>query len=129
MTDSFAPKARVLVVDDAPEFRYVLWPLLHKEGFFVATAEDGTAAVEKMETEDYDVVVLDVMMPDMDGFEACRRIREFSDAYVLMLTSRDSEADKLEGFAAGADDYLTKPFSGAELVARLRALLARAPLR
>jgi DNA-binding response OmpR family regulator len=91
----------------------------------VDTAADGETAVELARERSPDVIVLDLMLPGIDGVEACRRIRSFSDAYVVMLTARAEEADKLVGLSTGADDYVTKPFSPAELVARIRAILRR----
>jgi DNA-binding response OmpR family regulator len=98
---------------------------LEREGFEVFEADDGEGAVERARELDPDVIVLDLMLPGMDGIEACRRIRAFSDAYVLMLTARVDEVDKIVGLSTGADDYVTKPFSPGELVARIRAMLRR----
>lgn len=117
--------ARVLVVDDAPEFLELLVPLLEHEGFATDTAVDGASAVAAAERRRPDVIVLDLGLPDLDGVEVCRRIRAFSDAYVLMLTSRTTEVDRVVGLEVGADDYMTKPFSPRELVARVRAMLRR----
>jgi len=116
---------RVLVVDDAPEFLELLVPLLAGEGYVTATATDGEAAVDKARSFEPDIIVLDLGLPKIDGVEACRRIRTFSDAYVIMLTSRTTEVDRIVGLEVGADDYLTKPFSPRELVARTRAMLRR----
>ena len=116
---------RVLVVDDAPEFLELLVPLLEHEGFATETATDGAGAVAAAERVRPDVIVLDLGLPDLDGVEVCRRIRAFSDAYVLMLTSRTTEVDRVVGLEVGADDYMTKPFSPRELVARVRAMLRR----
>ena len=98
---------------------------LEREGFEVEGANDGERAVELARCFDPDVIVLDLMLPGMDGLEACRRIRSFSDAYIVMLTARTDELDKIVGLATGADDYVTKPFSPRELVARVRAMLRR----
>ena len=117
--------ARVLVVDDAPEYLELLVPLLVREGYEVATATDGEAALTAARDEAPDVVVLDVMLPKLDGMEVCRRLRGFSDAYVIMLTGRSDEVDRIVGLEVGADDYLTKPFSPRELLARVRAMLRR----
>jgi DNA-binding response OmpR family regulator len=117
---------RVLVVEDAPEFLAVVVSLLRQEGFGVEQATDGEAAVEIARTVSPEVVVLDLNLPKLDGIEVCRRIRTFSDAYVIMLTAKTDEVDKLIGLSVGADDYMTKPFSPRELVARLRAVLRRA---
>ena len=98
---------------------------LEREGFEVTTAGDGERAIEVVRDLDPDVIVLDLMLPGIDGIEACRQIRAFSNAYVLMLTAKAEEMDKIVGLSSGADDYLTKPFSPGELVARIRALLRR----
>jgi DNA-binding response OmpR family regulator len=116
---------RALVVDDAPENRMLVSALLVQQGFDVAQAEDGEAAVLAASLSRLDLIVLDLGLPDIDGVEVCRRVREFSDAHVLMLTAQDTELDKVVGFEAGADDYVTKPFSVAELVGRVKAVLRR----
>jgi DNA-binding response OmpR family regulator len=116
---------RALVVDDAPENRMLVSALLVQQGFDVAQAEDGEAAVKAASLNPLDLIVLDLGLPDIDGVEVCRRVREFSDAHVLMLTAQDTELDKVVGFEAGADDYVTKPFSVAELVGRVKAVLRR----
>ena len=118
-------KGRVLVVDDAPEFRELVGELLRKEGYDVTVAEDGTSGIAAAREVDPDLLVLDLSMPDLDGMEVCRQVREFSDAYVLMLTARDDEIDRVMGLKTGADDYVTKPFSARELSARVEALLRR----
>ena len=124
MPGTTAPRA--LVVDDAPENRMLVSALLVQQGFDVAQAEDGEAAVKAASLNPLDLIVLDLGLPDIDGVEVCRRVREFSDAHVLMLTAQDTELDKVVGFEAGADDYVTKPFSVAELVGRVKAVLRRA---
>jgi DNA-binding response OmpR family regulator len=96
-----------------------------REGFAVMSEGDGLAALEAVRATDPDVVILDVMLPGIDGIEVCRRLRTFSDAYVLMLTARGEEIDRIMGLTVGADDYLVKPFSPRELVARVKALLRR----
>jgi DNA-binding response OmpR family regulator len=116
---------RALVVDDEEPLVRIVASYLEREGFEVLTAGDGERAVELAERERPDVIVLDLMLPGLDGIEACRRIRAFSDAYIVMLTAKAEEADKITGLATGADDYLTKPFSPGELVARVRAMLRR----
>jgi DNA-binding response OmpR family regulator len=116
---------RALVVDDEPSLVRVVSAYLEQEGFEVSTASNGATAVELVRTLAPDVIVLDVVMPGMDGLEACRQIRTFSDAYIIMLTARSEEIDTLIGLAAGADDYLTKPFSPRVLVARIKTLLRR----
>jgi DNA-binding response OmpR family regulator len=116
---------RALVVDDEPPLVQVVSGYLAREGFAVHTAGDGDTAVALAREHRPDVVVLDLMLPGIDGVEVCRRIRAFSDAYVIMLTAKSEEVDKLVGLGVGADDYLTKPFSPRELVARVRAMLRR----
>lgn len=116
---------RVLVVDDEPPIVELVRGYLERDGFEVRVAVDGPSAVESVRAHDPDVVVLDVMLPGFDGIEVCRRIRTFSDAYVLMLTARGEEIDRIMGLTVGADDYLVKPFSPRELVARVKALLRR----
>jgi DNA-binding response OmpR family regulator len=120
-----AAPIRALVVDDEPSLVRVVAAYLEREGFEVATAPDGTQALATARAQAPDVVVLDVVMPGLDGIEVCRQLRTFSDAYVIMLTARADEVDTLVGLAAGADDYLTKPFSPRVLVARIRTLLRR----
>ena len=120
---------RALVVDDAAENRMLVSALLIQQGFAVEQAADGEAAVASAEQFPVDLIVLDIGLPDIDGVEVCRRVREFSDAHVLMLTAQDTELDKVVGFEAGADDYVTKPFSIAELVGRCKAVLRRAASR
>jgi DNA-binding response OmpR family regulator len=116
---------RALVVDDAPENRMLVSALLIQQGYDVVQAEDGEAAVRAAAGHEPHLIVLDVGLPDIDGIEVCRRVRTFTDAYVLMLTAQDTELDKVVGFEAGADDYVTKPFSVAELLGRLKAILRR----
>jgi DNA-binding response OmpR family regulator len=116
---------RALVVDDEPPLVQVVSGYLAREGFDVVTAGDGLSAVTAARQARPDVIVLDLMLPGVDGVEACRRIRTFSDAYIIMLTAKSDEVDKLVGLSVGADDYLTKPFSPRELVARVRAMLRR----
>jgi DNA-binding response OmpR family regulator len=118
-------RPRILVVDDEAPIRELVRGYLEREGFEVEAATDGLAAVDAARASAPDVIVLDVMLPGLDGIEVCRRIRTFSDAYVLMLTARGEEIDRIVGLTVGADDYLVKPFSPRELVARVRALLRR----
>lgn len=115
----------VLVVDDEPSIREIVRAFLEKDGMAVVEAADGPSAVEIARTAAPDVVVLDVMLPGFDGLEVLRRIRTFADPYVLLLTARNDEVDRVVGLTVGADDYLTKPFSPRELVARVHALLRR----
>lgn len=116
---------RVLVVDDEAPIVELVRGYLEREGYVVESAMDGPSAVDAVRALAPDVVVLDVMLPGFDGIEVCRRIRTFSDAYVLMLTARDEEIDRIVGLTVGADDYLVKPFSPRELVARVKALMRR----
>ena len=119
------PGPTILVVDDEPPIIDLVRGYLERDGFTVHAASDGPSAVAAVRDLAPDVVVLDVMLPGFDGVEACRQIRSFSDAYVLMLTARSEEIDRVVGLSVGADDYLTKPFSPRELVARVKALLRR----
>ncbi len=125
MTDSGWPSRRALVVDDEVALAEVVGSYLEREGFEVHAAHDGAEALSLAHDVDPDVVVLDVGLPGIDGFEVCRRLRMFSDAYVVMLTARDTEVDTVVGLSVGADDYVTKPFSPRELVARIQAMLRR----
>ncbi len=116
---------RILVVDDEATLVELVRNYLEREHYEVLTAEDGRTALDLTRTARPDLVVLDVMLPGLDGIEVCRQLRQFSDAYVIMVTARAEEIDKLLGLTVGADDYLTKPFSPRELVARVKALLRR----
>ncbi|MBE6918519.1 MAG: response regulator transcription factor [Ruminococcaceae bacterium] len=116
---------KILVVDDEKLLVKGLKFNLENEGYEVQVAYDGAAAVELVRREDFDLILLDWMMPVMSGSEACMKIREFSDVPVIMLTARSEDADKLMGFACGADDYITKPYNILEVKARIRALLRR----
>ena len=116
---------KVLVVDDEESLVRLVRGYLEREGFEVSAAYDGEAAISLARQARPDLVVLDVMLPGLDGVEVCRRLRQFSDAYVIMLTARAEEIDKIVGLSVGADDYLTKPFSPRELVARVKAMLRR----
>lgn len=125
MTATPPVRHRALVVEDEPSLRRVLVGYLNADGFEVAAAPDGESALERARALDPDVVVLDLGLPGVDGVEVCRRLRTFSECYVVMLTARTEEVDKLVGLSVGADDYMTKPFSSRELVARVRAMLRR----
>jgi len=114
-----------LVVDDEPPIVELVRGYLERDGITVIVAEDGPAALAAARAESPDVVILDLMLPGLDGLEVCRQLRTFSEAYVLMLTARSEEIDRVVGLSVGADDYLVKPFSPRELVARVRALLRR----
>jgi DNA-binding response OmpR family regulator len=116
---------RILVVDDEPPIVELLTGYLEREGWLVRSAPDGPTGLEEVRAFEPDVVVLDVMLPGLDGVEVCRRLRAFSDAYVLMLTARGEEIDRIMGLTVGADDYLLKPFSPREVVARIKAMLRR----
>ncbi len=120
-----AVEARVLVVDDEPIVREVLNRYLSREGFEVETAADGQAALDVFEATRPDLVVLDLMLPRIDGLEVFRRIRARNGAAVIMLTARGEETDRVVGLELGADDYIAKPFSPREVVARVRAVLRR----
>lgn len=118
---------KILVVDDEPRLVRLVSEVLMATGYQVTVASSGKAAIEAVAIEQPDLVLLDILMPmGPDGYEVCRRIREFSTVPVIMLTAKAQEADLLRGFDVGADDYLTKPFSAKELVARVKAVLRRA---
>ncbi len=116
---------RALVVEDEPALAALVADYLVRDGFEVAQAADGETAVRRARELDPDVMVLDIGLPGLDGLEVCRQVRTFSDCYVVMVTARAEEVDTLVGLSAGADDYVTKPFSPRELVARVRAMLRR----
>jgi DNA-binding response OmpR family regulator len=117
--------ARILVVDDEPPIVELVRGYLVREGWTVDVAVDGPTAIERARANPPDVIVLDLMLPGIDGIEVCRQVRTFSDAYVLMLTARSEVIDRIVGLSVGADDYLVKPFSPRELVARIKAVLRR----
>lgn len=116
---------KVLVVDDEPGIRDVIKEYMGVSGFEITESEDGISALNKLYKSEYDLVILDVMMPKMDGWSLCREIRKNSTVPVIMLTARGEEYDKLLGFELGVDDYIVKPFSPKELVARAKAVLNR----
>jgi DNA-binding response OmpR family regulator len=118
----------VLVVDDDPGVLDVVAFTLRREGFEVDEERDGARALEAARTRDYDIVILDVMLPQLSGTEVCRALRAESDVPIVMLTARDAERDRVQGLELGADDYVTKPFSSAELLSRVRAILRRREL-
>jgi len=120
------PRRSVLVVDDEPTLRETLAETLTQDGLRVVTAADGREALERFRADPPDLILLDLMLPELSGIEVCRIIRRESAVPILMLTARDSEIDKVVGLELGADDYVTKPFSLRELQARVRALLRRA---
>ena len=117
--------AKVLVVDDEASIVNIISYNLKKEGYDVITAEDGEAGLELAMNENPDLILLDIMMPKMDGYEVCRKIREKSNVPIIMLTARADEVDKVTGLEMGADDYVTKPFGNRELIARVKAHLRR----
>ena len=114
-----------LVVDDSPDILNLVSSALQRDGFVVSQASSGDDAIALARRDSPDLIVLDVMMPGTDGIETCRLLREFTDAYIVMLTARADEVDKLVGLSIGADDYMVKPFSPRELVARAHAMLRR----
>ena len=122
---SAAPEFRALVVDDEAALGDVVASYLKRELFEVHLAHDGHSALTLAREVDPDIVILDIGLPGVDGIEVCRQLRVFSDAYVIMLTARDTEVDTIVGLSVGADDYVTKPFSPRELVARVRTVLRR----
>jgi two-component system response regulator RegX3 len=117
--------ARVLVVEDEESFSDALSYMLRKEGFEVSVAATGTSALTEFDRTGADIVLLDLMLPEMSGTEVCRQLRSRSHVPIIMVTARDSEIDKVVGLEIGADDYVTKPYSPRELVARIRAVLRR----
>ena len=117
---------QILVVDDEPVFRDTLAFNLRRDGFDVTTAADGLSAVEAFQKTEPDLILLDLMLPGISGIEVCKRVREVSSVPIIMVTAKDDEIDKVVGLEVGADDYLTKPYSYRELLARIRALLRRA---
>jgi two-component system, OmpR family, response regulator RegX3 len=121
-----AETRRVLLVEDEKSIRSAVAAYLEREGYWVTPAEDGQVALEAFAKHKFDVIVLDLMLPKVSGEEVCRRIRNASDVPIIMLTAKGEEEDRIAGLELGADDYLVKPFSPRELVARVRALLRRA---
>ena len=119
-------RLKILVVDDEKVLVKGIKFNLENEGYQVETGSDGEEAVDKARTGQFDLIILDLMMPKIDGLQACMKIREFSNVPVIMLTAKGEDADKIIGFECGADDYITKPFNILELKARIRALLRRA---
>jgi two-component system KDP operon response regulator KdpE len=119
-------KGRILVVDDDKTLIRLMREALSKADYDVITASNGIDALQELYSKQPDLIILDVMMPRMDGWETAQRIRQVSQVPIIMLTAKDEESDKLKGFAAGVDDYVTKPFSFAEIVARVGAVLGRA---
>ena len=116
---------RILVVDDEPSILDLVGLYLGREGYRVETAADGATALQRIQARPPALLVLDLMLPEVDGYEVCRRVRATSNLPILMLTARDDDVDKIVGLELGADDYLTKPFNPRELVARVKAILRR----
>jgi DNA-binding response OmpR family regulator len=117
---------RILVVDDEPLYQHLVTVNLEKEGYEVITANNGEDAIEMVSVRHPDLIIMDVMMPKLDGITACERIHQFSNVPIIMLTAKGEEQDRVRGLNVGADDYVVKPFSATELVARVRAVLRRA---
>ena len=116
---------KILVVDDEPKIREVIREYAEFSGYEVVEAEDGMSAIGLCKLNDYDLIIMDVMMPKLDGFSACKEIKKIKDVPVIMLSARGEEYDKLFGFELGVDDYIVKPFSPKELMARINAVLSR----
>ncbi|ADQ03657.1 two component transcriptional regulator, winged helix family [Caldicellulosiruptor owensensis OL] len=121
-------KAHILVVDDEKPIVDIIKFNLEKEGYKVTASYDGEDALNRIKSENYDMVLLDVMLPKIDGFSVCKKVREFSDVPIIMITAKADEVDKVLGLELGADDYITKPFGIRELIARVRANLRRTAL-
>jgi len=119
------PKTKILVIDDEPSILNLVSGYLRQEGYEVITASDGTAGINAARSHQPDLIILDIMLPGMDGIELLSQLRRESDVYVIMLTARAEETDKIVGLTIGADDYVTKPFSPRELTARVNAALRR----
>ena len=115
----------ILVVDDNPEIREIIRILLTGEGYEITEAADGIRALKELERCDFDLIILDIMLPSMNGYEVCQKIREKSNAPILFLSARTTDSDKILGFSSGGDDYLAKPFSYSELLGRTKALIRR----
>ena len=116
---------KILIVDDEPDIITLISRHAKREGYEYAAASDGGQAIDACKAETFDLIVMDIMMPETDGYTACKKIREFSDTPVIMLSARGTEFDKLFGFEVGVDDYVTKPFSPMELMARIKAVMSR----
>lgn len=116
---------KLCIVDDEEKIRALIKKYALFEGYEVKEAENGMQAIEMCQSEDFDLVVMDIMMPELDGFSACKKIREFSEVPVIMLSARGEEYDKIHGFEIGVDDYMVKPFSPKELMMRVQAVLKR----
>ena len=114
---------KVLIADDEKHIREILKMYCEKEGFDVIEAADGAEAILKVQSEKPDILILDIMMPVMDGLEVCKQVRKMSDLPIIMLTAKDEDDDRILGLEIGADDYITKPFNSREVVARIKAVL------
>lgn len=115
----------ILIADDNPEIREIIKILLTGEGFLVTEAKNGITALENIKNQNFDLIILDIMMPGMNGYETCQNIRDISNAPILFLSARTTDSDKILGFSSGGDDYLEKPFSYPELIGRAKALIRR----
>lgn len=118
-------QTKILIVDDNPEIREIIEILLTGEGFETVQAKDGITALQLLKEQDFDLIILDIMMPGMNGYQTCLEIRKFSNAPILFLSARTKDSDKTLGFSSGGDDYLAKPFSYNELINRAKALIRR----
>ena len=116
---------KILIVDDEPKIREVIREYAEFSGYEVEEAEDGMSAIGLCKLNDYDIIIMDIMMPKLDGFSACKEIKKIKDIPTIMLSARGEEYDKLFGFELGIDDYIVKPFSPKELMARINAVLSR----
>ena len=118
-------KQKILIADDEAQIREILRIYFEKEGFEVIEAEDGAAAILKVQSEKPDILLLDIMMPVLDGIEVCKQVRKMTDLPIIMVTAKDEDDDRIAGLEIGADDYITKPFNSREVVARVKAVLRR----
>ena len=118
-------KQKVLIADDEAPIREILKIYCEKEGFDVIEAADGAEAILKVQSEKPDIIILDIMMPVLDGLEVCKQVRKMSDIPIIMLTAKDDDDDRILGLEIGADDYITKPFNNREVIARVKAVLRR----
>ena len=122
-------KQKVLIADDEAPIREILKIYCEKEGFDVIEAADGAEAILKVQSEKPDIIILDIMMPVLDGLEVCKQVRKMSDIPIIMLTAKDDDDDRILGLEIGADDYITKPFNNREVIARVKAVLRRSSAR
>lgn len=117
--------SHILIVDDNPEIREIIQILLSGEGFYTEEVKDGTTALSLLQTTSFDLIILDIMMPGLNGYQTCLEIRKITNAPILFLSAKTKDSDKTLGFASGGDDYLAKPFSYSELINRVKALIRR----